>query len=205
MKPPSSFPQCGGRTGRIRTAVFPSDSPSTLEGARGRFSAIRIGALALVLIALFCVWPVPAEQVHKDKHTDYSVANPPPGWNSFKLTDVDLAFNNEATGASIMINSTCEMEGPVPLIALTNHLLLDIIDRKIKTRRELEIDGRIGLATIMTGRLEGFEMQMDLRVVQIDSCVYDLVYLAPLGKFDEAHQDFETITAGFHARRINTR
>ena len=142
-----------------------------------------------------------AQWVHKDRLTRYAVAPLPAAWKKITIKDADFAFFREEGGVSIVVNSTCGVQAPAPLSALIAHLMLDLADRKEEERRDTEIDGRAALAVVLAARLDGAAVKMDLRVVQIDACVYDFSYVAPPGGYGQGHADFDALVASFHADR----
>ena len=169
-----------------------------------RHVSIRVALGLLLAVAL--VATAAAEQEYKDKLTRYTFGDLPASWEQIKpkgkdAKTIDLAYFNTEGGASILLNSTCEFNRPVPLEALTNHLLLDMTHREIESRQELIIDGRMGLRTILSGRLDGAAVKMDIRVVKIDSCAYDLIYVAPPEAFGDGHDDFKRLVTSFHVQR----
>ena len=132
----------------------------------------------------------------------YTVGDLPEGWKTESdATGADKAYRLGESGVSILVNATCEVYSQVPLKALTAHLLIDITDREILSREETTIDYRDAMVTVVKGKLDGGEVQMDLRVVKIDDCVYDLAYVAAPESFGEGHADFEALVKSFHASR----
>ena len=159
---------------------------------------IRWTALALT-IALAAT--AGAQLVHKSRQTQYAIASPPAAWKAIRIKDADFAFFREEGGASVIVNSTCGVQAHVPLPALIAHLALDLTDRKEEERRDVRIDDRAALAVVLSARLDGAAVKMDLRVVQIDACVYDFSYVAPPEAYGRGHDEFEALVASFHADR----
>ena len=155
-------------------------------------------SLVLIIALAITAWP---QQVHKDKRTSYAIGALPDSWKPIKIKDADFAYFRPDGGVSISVNSTCGINGSVPLQALTAHLMVDMTDRKIEPSKEILMDGRAALETVMAAKLDGAEVKMDLRVVKIESCVYDFTYVAPPDSYGKGFDDFEAMVAGFHADR----
>jgi hypothetical protein len=153
-------------------------------------------ALAVILAAT-----IGAQWVHKDKRTRYVVAPLPAAWTKIAIKDADFAYFREEGGVSVVVNSTCGVQSPVPPVALMAHLMIDLTDRHEESRRETRIDDRAALAVVLSARLDGAAVKMDLRVVQIDACVYDFSYVAPPDGYGQGHDDFDALVGGFHADR----
>ena len=120
------------------------------------------------------------------------------GWERLEAAPAAVAYRNERSRASMMVNARCGQDGDdVPLIALTNHLFLMFTDREIVTQEVVPFDGREAMHTIMNAKLDGVPMTYDVWVLKKDGCVYDLLYLAPESTFDQAHASFDGLVRGF--------
>ena len=140
-------------------------------------------------------------QKFADEYTLYETGPLPLGWKRLWGYDADLAFYNAIHRATIFVNSTCGLRKPVPSVALRNHLLFDLTDRHIFEQSEVELDMRTGLHTMLQGRLDGGLIKMEVYVVQIDTCIYDFVYISSIEQFDACKEDFRKFVFGFHAKR----
>ncbi|MDP8254320.1 MAG: hypothetical protein P9M14_01090 [Candidatus Alcyoniella australis] len=135
--------------------------------------------------------------------TDYEVGKLGDDWQRYRLPDADHVYINRANGSSILANATCEIENRIPLVALTNHLLVDFTHRVIVKQEELVIDGRTALRTELQAQLDGAPIQICIYVVQIDSCIYDLCFAAHPDYFADQLVEFEEFVTDFHARRTD--
>jgi hypothetical protein len=133
--------------------------------------------------------------------TSYVTGPLPNGWRRLWGYDGDLAYFNPGLRATIMVNSTCPSKPNIPLTALRNHLLLDLTERQIATQEELELDLRTALRTVVQGRLDGALVKLDIYVVQIDQCVYDMVMISGLERYEAGRVDFVKFVEGFHVKR----
>ena len=136
-----------------------------------------------------------------NENTTYTTGPLPLGWRRLWGYDADLAFFNKIHQTTIVINSTCGQKNYIPLVALKNHALFDLTERQIITQEKLEIDHRQGLRTVVQGRLDGGLIKLDIFIVQIDKCIYDMAYISNLKDYETCKEDFEKFVAGFFAKR----
>lgn len=174
----------------------------------------RLFLVALILIFVVgCagkqgVFPKPekptggvGQQKYVDEFTIYDTGVLPMGWKRLWGYNADLAFFNEVHRTTIVVNSTCGINKQMPLAALRNHLLFDITDRIVVTEEELVLDLRTALHTVVQGRLDGALIKIGIYVFQVDTCIYDLVYIAGLEQYEICQMDFENFVKGFHVKR----
>jgi len=128
----------------------------------------------------------------------------PTGWRRLQELgggEAKAAFTNRANDQAIMVNVSYAPNRRAGLIALRNHLLFDITDRKILEQSEIEVDKREGLWTVCTGYLDGAPIKMALVVARIDNWVYDLAYISPPSQFEHNLKDFKDFVKTLHQRR----
>ncbi len=125
----------------------------------------------------------------------------PAGWSVFPHGDAARAFRNDANDQIIMVNVLYAPNRTAGLIALRNHLLFDIAERKISEQDTIEVDLREALWTVVAGRLDGAEVKMAIVVVRIDAWVYDLILVGDPDHFDVALPDFKHFIDAFHQQR----
>jgi hypothetical protein len=136
-----------------------------------------------------------------DENTTFTTGPLPAGWRRLWGYDGDLAFYNDTLKATIMVNATCNIRRQMPLVALRNHLLIDIAERFVVDQKEVDLDMRRALHTTVQGRLDGSLIKMELYVVKIDSCVYDFAYIVNLESYEIGKEAFTQFVNQFHARR----
>src|SRR5262249_34463275 len=77
-----------------------------------------------------------------------------------------LAFRDETHDASILVNGRCgHLDADVPLVALTNQLVMGTTDREIDAQETLPFDAREALHTRMRAKLDGVPMAYDVFVL----------------------------------------
>jgi hypothetical protein len=136
--------------------------------------------------------------VYRGEGFAFQIREPGDGWKRLDANPAALAYRNERSNASMMINARCGKDGDdVPLIALTNHLFLMFTDKDVQTQEVVPFDDREAMHTVMNAKLDGVPMTYDVWVLKKDGCVYDLLYLAPEASFGEAHGAFEQLVRGF--------
>ena len=140
-------------------------------------------------------------QKFQDEYTSFHTGSLPIGWERHWGYNADLAFHNPIHRTTIVVNSTCRQKDYIPLEALRNHLLFDLTDRRIVSQEEVIVDLRSALHTVVQGRMDGALVKLDLFVVQIDTCIYDLVYISTLEQYASCKDDFYRFVEGFHVRR----
>jgi len=132
--------------------------------------------------------------------TSYKTGGLPFGWKRLDMGQADIAFENTYHKSTIFASAHCGYYKQVPLNALRNHILMDITEREIK-QDETVLDNRTALRVIVTGRYDGAPIKMGLYTVQIDQCIYDLVYMSAPERFDACLTDFDEFAYGFSAKR----
>ena len=134
--------------------------------------------------------------LHKDGLT-VRVGPVPPGWRRIEVDGADLAFRDDERSGSALFNVRCGQRGDdAPLAVLTNHLLMGTTEREFDAQDTVPFDSREALHTLLRAKLDGVPMQYDIYVMKKDGCLYDLVYVAPPGRFADGAADFERFAKG---------
>lgn len=121
-------------------------------------------------------------------------------WQQAKVSGNDLSFISREGGFLLALNSTCKGHEDAPLEALTQHLLIGFTEReKLKSER-LPVDGREGLLSRYIAKMDGVARELDLFVFKKDGCVFDLSYIAPMGRGEVWRSEFEQMVAEFRVR-----
>ncbi|MDP8224389.1 MAG: hypothetical protein P9L99_13575 [Candidatus Lernaella stagnicola] len=125
----------------------------------------------------------------------------PFGWRKLLRGEAKAGFLNEVHGQAIMVNVVYAPNRNAGLVALRNHLLFDLAERRIHEHEMIEVDHRQALWTVARGRLDGAAVQLALVVVRIDDWVYDFAYVSTPENFDVCLGDFRGMLNGFHQSR----
>lgn len=131
--------------------------------------------------------------------TSFHVESPPAPFRRISVEDSnDLAFADD-DGVVIQVNGSCDPALDIPLVALTNHLLIGFTEREYVGEPELRtLDGREALHTHVLAKLDGVPRELYFVVTKKNECVYDLSLIAPPGpRFEAARVTFDRMVAGF--------
>jgi len=157
------------------------------------------GFLMLLLVA-GCAPSVTFDNdvMHGPDGVAFRVGEVPPSWTRVKVDDSALGFRDES-GSSVMVDGRCNMKADdVPLVALTNQLIIGTTDRKYDKEEVIPFDRREARHTVLRAKLDGVPMVWDLYVMKKNGCVYDMAYVAPPDDFERGQGAFERFASGFH-------
>jgi hypothetical protein len=123
----------------------------------------------------------------------------PAEWRPVQIPGADLAWRDDAHGASALFDVRCEgRDRDAPLGVLTEHLIMGTTERDFTSQETVPLDRREALHTLMRAKLDGVPMQYDIYVMKKDGCVYDVVYVAPPDQYAGGAADFERFARGLH-------
>jgi hypothetical protein len=135
-----------------------------------------------------------------DNAATFHVDSPGSGWRRLDVeSQNDLAFEHEGTASLMQVNANCDAALDIPLVALTNHLLIGFTERtEVEPQAVVPMDGREALRTHVLAKLDGVSRELLLTVLKKDGCVYDFALLGPPGtSFATARPAYEAMLAGF--------
>ena len=161
-----------------------------------------LGALALVAVALLGTASCGHAQsfdegVLRKGGLAVRVGPVPSGWRRIQVDGADLAFRDDERSGSALFNVRCgRRDDDAPLAVLTNHLVMGTTEREFDAQDTVPFDGREALHSLLRAKLDGVPMQYDIYVMKKDGCLYDLVYVAPPGRFADGAADFERFAKG---------
>jgi hypothetical protein len=140
------------------------------------------------------------EGTFTDRTTTFHVEPPGEGWRRLEVeSQNDLAFEHAGTATVMQVNASCDAALDIPLVALTNHLLVGFTERsELEPQAVVPMDGREALRTHVLAKLDGVSRELLLTVLKKDGCVYDFALLGPPGApFAEAQPAYDAMLAGF--------
>lgn len=127
----------------------------------------------------------------------FRVGETPSAWHRVDTGDASLAFRDDH-GASVLVDGRCNLRGDdIPLIALTNQLVIGTTEREYLLEETIPFDRREVRHTVMRAKLDGVMMVWDLYVMKKDACVYDIVYVSPPERFESGRAAFEKFAGEF--------
>jgi hypothetical protein len=124
-------------------------------------------------------------------------------WKPLRLTGADVAYRDEATSATVMLDVQCGRAYDAPLGILTEHLIMGTTDRRFLAQDVIPFDGREALHSVMQAKLDGVPMHYDMYVTKKDGCVADIVCVAPPEEFEAEAADCDRFALGTHTRWVN--
>jgi hypothetical protein len=128
----------------------------------------------------------------------FRVGPVPESWRRIEVSEAEIAFRDDAHGATVAVNGRCGKDGDdVPLQALTHHLFLHFTDRQILQQQVVPLDGREALRSELVAELDGVPKRYTVYVLKKDGCVYDFIHIAALSAPETVRQDFERFVQGF--------
>ncbi len=178
-------------------------SPAQWLSTRCGGPASRVWAFvcAGVLSAIACSGSQYRAGVYEDGDARYSLQAPGSEWSRLELAGQnDLAWRNDSLAAIIQTNASCNPSQDIPLVALTNHLLIGFTEREVATQDLVSLDGREALRTHVRAKLDGVTRELLLVVLKKDGCVYDFALVAPPASFSGARSTYETMLGSFGTR-----
>jgi hypothetical protein len=129
--------------------------------------------------------------VFHGQNVAFHVGDVPGDWRRVNVDDAALAFR-DGRGSSILVSGRCDLRvDDVPLVALTNQLIMGTTERDLVKEETMPFDKREARHTVMKAKLDGVPLVWDVYVMKKNGCVYDMVYVAPPGRFDEGSAAFE--------------
>ena len=131
---------------------------------------------------------------------DTSIHFLPPS-EPFKKIDAagaDSVWQSKTTGNTIALNTSCKKNDDRDLKTLEENILLGIENLKIKSEKEIQVDGKPAQRVLAEGSTEGVPVLADLLILKKGDCTYDLDYIARSHLFEEEHKHFDKFITGFH-------
>ena len=129
--------------------------------------------------------------VFHGQNVAFHVGSIPGDWRRVNVDDSALAFR-DGRGSSILVSGRCDLRvDDVPLVALTNQLIMGTTERELVKEETFPFDKREARHTVMKAKLDGVALVWDVYVMKKNGCVYDEVYVAPPDRFEEGSASFE--------------
>jgi hypothetical protein len=75
---------------------------------------------------------------------------------------------------------------------------MSFTEREMLEQAVIPMDGREAMHTVMRAKLDGVPKFFDAYVLKKDGCVYDVVGIWAVDKFEAHRTAFEGFAAGFH-------
>ncbi|QQR79709.1 MAG: hypothetical protein IPJ69_10195 [Deltaproteobacteria bacterium] len=131
----------------------------------------------------------------------FEVGRLPEGWSNPQNKLKQVVYTHDGMQATIVTDALCGKKfEEAPLRRLALDLLEPMEKSKIKSEKEFVLDGRKAYQMVGEGAIDGICMEMGVRVLKKDFCVYDFVLFAPKKYFSQSQKDFENYVSGFRTR-----
>jgi hypothetical protein len=160
-----------------------------------------------LLASIACAGAAPSFEggVYHGRGVAFGLGEVPSAWHRIDVDDASLAFTDDH-GSSVLVNARCNLRSDdVPLVALTNQLVIGTTDRAYVKEETISLDRREARHTVMRAKLDGVELVWDVYVMKKDGCVYDVVLVAPPDRFDQGSAVFDRFATGLHTVREGPR
>jgi len=152
----------------------------------------------VALVACGAAGPTFDAGVFRGQNVAFHVGDVPGNFHRVNVDDSALGFRDDS-GASIMLSGRCDLKvDDVPLVALTNQLIMGTTEREFVKEEVIPFDKREARHTVIRAKLDGVPLVWDLYVMKKNGCVYDMVYVAPPDRFESGSASFERFAEQFH-------
>ncbi len=139
--------------------------------------------------------------VYSGPNTLYALASPGEDWRLVPPHGANVAFRNDSLGAVIYADDSCQKFDDAPLPVLANHLFFGFTELTTLEEKPSRVDGRDALFRLAEGKLDGVLVRVAATVVKKNSCIYDMMYVAPPSRFDAGFADYEGMVRTFRVER----
>jgi len=140
-------------------------------------------------------------ETYADDEARYRLSDPEGGWSRVEVDGQnDLAWAHASLGAVIQANASCNPSLDIPLVSLTNHLLIGFTERETLSEELVELAAREALRTHVRAKLDGVPRELLLVVLKKDGCVYDFALVAPPASFGRAQPTYDGMLRTFETR-----
>lgn len=155
-----------------------------------------LGALSL-LAAVGCA----ARRGGSDSEGRFQVGAAGEGWERVDPGGADKAWYSTALTATIYADSNCDhRHDDSSLSDAMRHLTAGLRISAPLREEELLLSNRAALMRVYDVTLDGVPLRMGAVVLNKNACTYDMVYLAPTGRFEDGWSDFVAVVSGFEAQ-----
>jgi len=125
----------------------------------------------------------------------------PSAWRRLELDGAMLAFRTAEERQLVLVNGRCGLANDdVPLVSLTQQLLMGTTGRATLREERIPFDGREALRSFVVAKLDGVPRFFDMLVVKKNGCVVDFVRTGPPGDEHNGQESFDALLASFHLR-----
>lgn len=132
------------------------------------------------------------------EETSYRVGVLSDNWEQVDSGSGDIFFWNDASNATITVNSVCEENKlKYNLNALSNSLVTGIRDKEMIKRDKITVDGSDALYTEYEGIYESTRIGVATIVLKKGKCIYDFSYSSTARNFNKALEEYLVFASQF--------
>ncbi len=125
----------------------------------------------------------------------------PKTWRRLAIDDAMLAFQPPEERQLVLVNGRCGLANDdVPLVSLTQQLLMGTTNRSTLSEQRIPFDGREALRSFVVAKLDGVPRFYDILTMKKNGCVVDFVRTGPPGDEHNGQETFDAVIASFHLR-----
>lgn len=134
--------------------------------------------------------------VYTAERNSYRVKPLSQDWEKVPIEGGDIAFYNPASDLMLTVSSFCA-DRDYDLRTLSDSLVVGLGKKRIKLRKDIEVDGAAGLYTEYEASLSGENFALATVVHKSPNCDYDFSYSADPADFKANLGEFIDFVSGF--------
>ncbi|MFQ5804418.1 MAG: hypothetical protein ACE5JQ_16125 [Candidatus Methylomirabilales bacterium] len=159
--------------------------------SRSGLSTVLTGVVCIIVLMTGCATGRARGALYRDEGKGFQVQLPGNGWQVTESPGTDLALRDTRSAASMAVAVSCPEKETGPLPSLVRHLYFGLRQVKRLRQERIELDGALGLDTVITGSWDGTSVQIRSVVMRREGCLYDLLYVSPSNAFGSRSADFD--------------
>ncbi len=118
-------------------------------------------------------------------------------WSRDDVSDQILLLENSENGARVAIITNFIDNKDLRPNIMVNHLLIDIKDKEILQKEKVILDGKDAVNMVLNGKVGNTVVKMNVFVVKSGEVGLNIVYWAPIGKYESAVEEFYSLVRSF--------
>lgn len=134
--------------------------------------------------------------VYTTDQNSYRISPLPRDWERIPIEGGDIAFYNPASDLVLTVSSLCG-DRDYDIKTLSDSLVVGLSKKRIKLRRDIEVDGAEGLYTEYEASLDDESFMLATVVHKSPKCDYDFSYSAGVADFKANLGKFIDFVSGF--------
>jgi hypothetical protein len=120
-------------------------------------------------------------------------------FTAIKSEDIDQGWRNPENGNSISFVTECTKGIDPSLENIHAGIIKGVNDAEIVSKDKISYNGREGLRSVVTGKVDGVASKLDFLIFKKNGCIFVLSYVALATSFEQNAGDFQKFINGFKA------